>query len=242
MNEEKKHWGEDESETFSKYGEIYVPERAVQYQVIVQLLSSIPYLQQVVELGCGEGLLSEKVLNQFPEAKVTGMDLSPLMLEKTRVRLSAFGSRFATVAFDLGAMQWRSQLGKVSAFISSLAIHHLDDGQKKSLYQDLFDHLIDNGMVVIADIVRPLSNIGHEIAGDLWDRYVKQKSESLHQQAAYKTFKGEGWNHFQNPGLDPIDKPSSLLDQLLWLLEAGFKEVDVYWMYAGHAIFAGRKC
>ena len=65
MNEEKKHWQEDESEIFSKYGEIYVPYRKVQSQVILQLLSSIPGLHQVVELGCGEGLLSEEAGNGF---------------------------------------------------------------------------------------------------------------------------------------------------------------------------------
>jgi hypothetical protein len=32
-----------------------------------------------------------------------------------------------------------------------------------------------------------------------------------------------------------------LLDQLKWLEGAGFVDVDVYWMRAGHAIFGGRK-
>jgi hypothetical protein len=40
---------------------------------------------------------------------------------------------------------------------------------------------------------------------------------------------------------DDIDKPSRLLDQLKWLEQAGFADVDVYWMLAGHAIFGGRK-
>lgn|SRR5690606_2213941 len=40
---------------------------------------------------------------------------------------------------------------------------------------------------------------------------------------------------------DDVDKPSRILDQLKWLEEAGFQRVDVYWMYAGHAIFGGEK-
>lgn len=35
--------------------------------------------------------------------------------------------------------------------------------------------------------------------------------------------------------------PSRLLDQLKWLEEAGFQQVDVYWMQAGHAIYGGEK-
>ncbi len=40
---------------------------------------------------------------------------------------------------------------------------------------------------------------------------------------------------------DPIDKPSRLFEQLIWLEQAGFLDVDVHWMKAGHAIFGGRK-
>ena len=40
---------------------------------------------------------------------------------------------------------------------------------------------------------------------------------------------------------DPIDKPSTLLEQLRWLEAAGFAAVDVFWMEAGHAIFGGVK-
>ena len=40
---------------------------------------------------------------------------------------------------------------------------------------------------------------------------------------------------------DTIDKPSTLFEQLTWLAQAGFAEVDVYWVQAGHALFGGRK-
>lgn len=242
MEKGKEHWEEDESKVFFDYGEFYVPCRELQSGIILQLLSSVPDLEEVVELGCGEGLLSEKILKQFSEVKVTGMDLSPFMLEKTNQRLNSFGSRFTTREFDLAAKAWRSQLGEVGAFVSSLAIHHLDEDQKRSLYQDLFNQLSINGMVIIADIVRPSSAIGYQIAGDAWDKDVQRQAKSSDQHKVYQTFKEDGWNYFQNPDLDPIDKPSTLADQLRWLSEAGFEEVDVYWMYAGHALFAGRKC
>jgi tRNA (cmo5U34)-methyltransferase len=38
-----------------------------------------------------------------------------------------------------------------------------------------------------------------------------------------------------------IDQPARLYDQLRWLEQAGFCDVDVFWMQAGHAIFGGRK-
>ncbi len=241
MSKEEKQWNEEESQIFSAYGEIFVPDRAIQYRIITQLLSSIPTLSQVVELGCGEGLLCEKVLEHFPEVKVKGMDLSPVMLKKTGKKLSAYKGRFIAQAFDLGDSAWRSQHANTDAFISSLAVHHLGDTQKKLLFKDLFGQLNTNGMLILADIVRPQAVVGYKIAAEHWDEDVRNKTESLQKPEAYKIFKEDGWNYFENPGADPIDKPSTLYDQLLWLREAGFKEVDVYWMKAGHAIFAGRK-
>jgi tRNA (cmo5U34)-methyltransferase len=35
--------------------------------------------------------------------------------------------------------------------------------------------------------------------------------------------------------------PSSAAEHLDWLRAAGFTEVDVAWMYAGHAIFTARR-
>ncbi len=40
---------------------------------------------------------------------------------------------------------------------------------------------------------------------------------------------------------DDIDKPSRLFDQLNWLEQAGFSDIDVHFMQAGHALFSGWK-
>ena len=53
-------------------------------------------------------------------------------------------------------------------------------------------------------------------------------------------FVGEGWNYYRQPD-DPIDRPSSLAEQLGWLREIGFVGVDAFWVKAGHALFGGYK-
>ena len=37
------------------------------------------------------------------------------------------------------------------------------------------------------------------------------------------------------------DRPSKLVDQLMWLAEIGFDEVDVVWKYFNFAVYGGRK-
>ena len=79
-------------------------------------------------------------------------------------------------------------------------------------------------------------------AAQAWDDEARRRALELDGDlAGFEQFRDDGWNYFNDPAPDPIDKPSTLYDQLSWLREAGFAEVDVFWMKAGHAVFGGRK-
>jgi len=92
----------------------------------------------------------------------------------------------------------------------------------------------------VADLIQPAGDLGLESAAQGWDDAVRlQAARESDQQAIFDKFRQMQWNHFRTP--DPFDKPSGLLEQLKWLESAGFVEVDVYWMEAGHAIYGGRQ-
>ena len=72
------------------------------------------------------------------------------------------------------------------------------------------------------------------------DAIVIEQSQKIDGNLyAFKFFKKEGWNifHYLNP--KDIDKPSPIWVQLKWLEKAGFRDLDVFWLRAGHAIFGG---
>ncbi|MDN5204808.1 class I SAM-dependent methyltransferase [Fulvivirgaceae bacterium BMA10] len=237
----KDNWTEQDSQKFIDYGEFFVPDRNIQIDVICDLLSASKSLHQVVDLCCGEGKLCEAILKKFDHSTVKGFDLSEEMLSKAKATLGGFKGRFEAIQFDLSNQSWFPKAADSDAFVSSLAIHHLDDQQKATLYKNLYDLLNTEGVLVVADIVKPTRQIGFDIAEKLWDKAVKEKSALEDRQDAIKIFREDGWNYYQDPEADPIDKPSSLFDQLKWLEQAGFKGVDIFWMNAGHAIFAGWK-
>lgn len=233
----KNRWSEEDSSNFISYGDYFIPERHTQIQLICHLLSSLPVHLSVVDLGCGEGVLCEAILKHFPQYHMTGMDLSKKMLQQAKKRLHPFKDRISLQPFELQEQSWRSFATPVSAFVSCLAIHHLNDQEKKELFYDLFHALTDEGVLIITDIIRPASAAGFKTAADAWNAYVQQHAPP----AAWKEFTSGQWNYFQYPDLDPIDQPSTLVEQLNWLIQAGFQDVDVHWLKAGHAIFAGWK-
>ena len=162
-------------------------------------------------------------------------------VEKT---LAAYGERFKTHQFDLAASDWREFPFPVHAVVSSLAIHHLDGTEKQILFKDMASLLAPGGSFIIADLIEPMNRFGTRLAAKTWDAAVRQRSLDLDGDLkGYEYFQELGWNHYAEPGPEPdsIDKPSTLFDQLKWLHKAGFIDVDVFWMKAGHAIFGGRK-
>ncbi|CDX20802.1 Methyltransferase type 12 [Mesorhizobium sp. ORS 3324] len=236
-----RHWDENNSRSFLDYGRYFVPERERQIDIITELIPATPG-SLMVELCSGEGLLSRALLERFHDCRVLALDGSERMREQTQKTCSDHIGRLATAAFELADRGWRTFSEPPHAIVSSLAIHHLDGSQKQVLFADLAAALRPGGVLVVADIVRPPSAAGLAIAARQWDEAVRSCSLAIDGDlAAFAEFNRLGWNYFRNPDGEPIDKPSSLADQLSWLSEAGFTAVDCAWLFAGHAIFSGRK-
>lgn len=234
-------WQESDSQKFIRYGNHWVPLRREQEKVLLTLLNSIARLQKAVDLCCGQGRLTQAILHNFPEAQVLALDASTEMIHAVRSLNAGNAERLTTQQFRLEKKEWRSSLQGIDAIVSSLAVHHLDPTQKTELFADLYRALNPGGMLVIIDLVLPHSAVGFETAAQQWDDFVQKAAETTHQPEAWSIFRDEHWNWYRYPQQDPYDQPSPLQDQLEWMQKAGFKGVECHFMYAGHAIFSGRK-
>ena len=236
-------WDEADSREFIDSGRIFVPDREEQIATVLDLIPEFPEPGEglLVDLCCGAGPLTAALLERFPRARVLAMDLSPTMLEHVvRTTLDEHRERLQTRQFDLAETSWRSFPEPVHAFVSSLAIHHLDGEGKRRLFCDLAAALAPGGAVVIADLVRPASPTGQALAAKAWDEAVRRRAlEIAGDLSPYRIFREERWNFYSDPDPDPIDQPSPLINQLQWLAEAGLIGVEVHWLKAGHAIFGG---
>jgi len=237
-----KTWTEDLSRQFMDYGRYFVPEREGQMQRICSLLSELKPGTRIVELCCGEGLLAEVILAAYPTYSIQLFDGSTEMLARAQTRLTRFKGRFTCQSFDLASTSWRTFDFPVDAVISSLAIHHLPGPQKQILFQDIFKLLSPGGLLIIADVLEVPGMAGRKLAADEWDQVVRQRSFDLDgNYKAYEFFITEGWNMHRYLDPEDIDKPSPVFSQFKWLEVAGFIEIDVNWLLAGHAIFSARK-
>jgi tRNA (cmo5U34)-methyltransferase len=93
--------------------------------------------------------------------------------------------------------------------------------------------------MILADLIEPAGARGRSLHAENWDRATRERSESIDRPKLFQRFEAEHWNYYRYP--DPMDRPSSLFDQLTWLKNAGFESVDCFWLYAGHAVYGGLK-
>lgn len=235
-------WQEENSAEFIDHGRVLTPGREEIGRTLLDLVPAAPDEAFVaVEIGSGQGWLSESVLHRFPHARVIALDGSETMRREARQLLAPFGDRVELRPFRLEDPNWPGRLGvEVRCFLSSLVVHHLDGAGKRTLFGRLHDRLEPGGALLLADIVAPTSERAQRHMARAWEDEVRRQSLAFDGDLrAYNFFVESGWNIFEHP--DPIDQPSPLPDQLGWLAEAGFVGVDVFWARAGHAVYGGYK-
>jgi tRNA (cmo5U34)-methyltransferase len=233
-------WQESDSTTFLDLGRVFTPCRD---EIEAAILRMIPARADerfwCIDVGTGDGWLSEKVLKRFEGAQVIALDGSAAMLERARERLAPFGKRADVRPFRLEDESWLATIpGAVRCFVSALVLHHLEDAKKWTTFRSIFRRLEKGGALLVADIVAPASDAERAYVAELWDAEVRRQSQELTGSlAAFDRFDAGDWNWYRYP--DPGDIPARLADQLRWLEETGFEGAGAYWLKAGHAVFGG---
>lgn len=241
-------WDEGSSATFIDRGRVYTPRRDEIAEVFCDLIPAEPDdAFAIVELGTGAGWLSEALARRYRLARVVGFDGSAAMRAETTRTLARFGERAGVRPFRLEDDGWRRELpGDLRAIVSSLTIHHLRGPEKRTLFADLFAALTPGGALLICDVVMPANEWGQRQMARAWDADVQRQSMAeTGSDAAYQAFLADDWNMYavksQASVEDEIDHPSTTVEQLGWLAEAGFGQLDVFWARAGHVLFGGYK-
>jgi len=104
--------------------------------------------RRILELGVGTGETARRVLERHPGAHLTGIDVSPEMLEEARGHLPGADLRVARLEDPLPA-------GPFDLVVSTLAVHHLDAAGKADLLGRIAAVLVPGGRFVLADVVVP---------------------------------------------------------------------------------------
>jgi tRNA (cmo5U34)-methyltransferase len=180
-------------------------------------------LDRVLDLGAGTGLMSAFVAERHPQARFELLDGSPEMLAEAEQRL---GDRVA--AIHVQDMADGLPDGPFDAVVSALAIHHLEDPDKRVLFTAVHERLRPGGSFVNAEQVAGPTPELTALYDERWASACRELGASAQEVAeAFERRK--------------LDRCASVEDQLCWLREAGFATADCYYKDWGLAVLCATK-
>lgn len=191
--------------------------------------------KRILELGCGTGELTLRVLQRCPSARVIAMDYSPRMLDFVEGKLAGAhkGERWHAVEMDFGewAHNGSAEIGTgFDAVVSSLAIHHLSNEMKLKLFERIRSVLNPGGSFWNADPVLP-------DLPQLADTYQQARQSWAQQRGIDLDAVRAKLGRSEDYGYSSHDQLATLAEHLQMLEKAGFRSVAVPFKYYGYAVF-----
>jgi SAM-dependent methyltransferase len=214
-----------------------LPLIEVQEDLIRRIFERHPHdIGRFLDVGSGDGAMSELLLGIEPDADAVLVDFSEPMLARAERRLGGSSSCWQVVRGDLSDPAWTNALpaGSYDAAISALAIHHLPGERKRALFGELFELLAPGSLFVNMDYV----SVRGPLEG-LWDEQVVANAVRAERQRGGARTEEEIERELLAD--DEDDRPDSTEDQVCWLRESGFEQVEVNFKWAEAAIFGAVK-
>ncbi|HKA84546.1 MAG TPA: class I SAM-dependent methyltransferase [Acidimicrobiales bacterium] len=244
-------WADAWQESWDRQQEGYMPDREERLAALLDVVEAVAGPQPLVlDLACGTGTISRRLLERFPRARSIAVDVDPALLTIARATLGD-DERVRFVRADLADPAWILELPELpfDAALTATALHWLPEHLLRRVYRDLAGIVRPGGAVANADQMEAadLPRLGAALAGvearrqervradgrPDWDGWweIAAADPVIAEAVAERTAHFGGVNH--PAGFDP---PSSWHAQAL--LDAGFSEAGIVWRSGAGAVVA----
>jgi SAM-dependent methyltransferase len=163
--------------TWEDQQSVHAPDRELRYRLMldyVEQLASPP--ARVLDLACGPGSITRRVLERFPSVEVVAVDIDPLLLDLAR---DAFAGdrRVQVVSRQLAEPSWTDGLGdRFDAVLTATAMHWFPATALAEVYAGVARVLRSGGVFANADHV-PLA-----------EPVLRGAADALHSRDLGETF------------------------------------------------------
>ncbi|MDH6195932.1 SAM-dependent methyltransferase [Mycobacterium frederiksbergense] len=237
----------------------YIADREGRFRIMVELLGLACGDQPIiVDLACGPGSLTARVLGAMPQARVLAVDHDPLLLDiATRALRPGHGDRFAVLDADLEDESWPVLVADAlggrtpDAFISTTALHWLTPDGLVRVYAAAASLLGAGGVLLNGDHFRfdgrspalrhlaaahddATQRNAHAAGAPTWDAWW----EAARAQPGAAPLAALRDDRFANR---PAPPATAVDFHLSALAQAGFAEVGTVWQLLDDYVVLGVK-
>lgn len=212
------------AEEYDKQRKSLIPCFDDLYDITLDLANSGEKNPKILDLGAGTGLLTKYLFEKYKKAEFTLIDMSEEMLKIAKNRFKRHDN-FKYIVADYSEHDFKDSFDII---VSSLSIHHLKDFDKQILYKKIYNSLNEYGIFLNADqVIGSTPNIDES-----YQRNWMKKINAINWDKSEKELIIERMK---------FDNPATLEDNLKWLNDCGFEDVDIYYKYYNFCIFYCKK-
>lgn len=190
--------------------------------------AAMPHARTVLDVGCGAGNYTIKLMGHLPGLDCTLLDLSAPMLERARERVLAVGARrVETMQGDIRTAPLQD--GCFDIILAAAVLHHLrEDADWETVFRRLHALLAPGGWLWIADFC---IQDNAAVQSLMWTRYGDYLS----------ALGGDSYRDDVFAYIEKEDTPRSALYQMDLMRRVGFTDLELLHKNSVHAAFGGRR-
>ena len=187
-----------------------------------------PAATNLLDVGCGAGNYTLKMLGKLPGLNCTLIDLSQPMLDKAFERISAVTDKeVKIIQGDIREIDLPKD--HFDIILAGAVLHHLrEDADWEFVFSKLFSVLKKGGCLMISDLVMQDTKI---LTDYVWERYGDY----------LETLGGKEYRNQVLAYVEKEDSPRSLNYQMDLMKRVGFKNVEILHKNFCFAAYAGIK-
>ena len=210
-------------------GQLTTIDAKISLELITEAAKRIvPNAQQLLDIGCGAGNYSLKMLSKLPNLECTMVDLSGPMLDKALERVSnQTTKKVHVVKGDVREVPLKEN--HFDIILAGAVLHHLrDDHDWETTFKKIYGLLKPGGCFMISDLITQDSEILNDYT---WERYGDYLEDL-------------GGKDYRKKVLDYVDKedsPRSMNYQLDLMKKLGFSKVEILHKNMCFGAFGGIK-
>jgi tRNA (cmo5U34)-methyltransferase len=187
-----------------------------------------PNATRALDVGCGAGNYSLKLLEFLPALRIDLVDLSQPMLSRAVERITALHSTVLTPhQADIRELPLAHE--RYDVIVAAATLHHLrGDDEWQAVFTKLFAALAPGGSLWISDMVLHSTAVVHKLMWERYGSYLEALKDAAYRDHVFAYIEKE-------------DTPRPLMYQLDLLRAVGFATVEVLHKNGNFAAFGGIK-